>query len=256
MYKDALDTLERKFGHTQAVASAHLDKLNHFPTPKMPNSENIINYSAAMSSLVGFFTSLSYDADLKSASLLNQPVQKSPPNMNESWSLYTVEKHWVKPTLLEFNEAHNRMKQSATKARPEKNSTSVTKTKSASKVFASNSQQGETKKQMPSSSTNTHSRCIICKCNHRLGECRVLKEKPPTQRTKWVADNKLCFSCLRDRAHSASVLNQESAEQRGAIVRITYYCMGQIGFSQQNSQQIPTLTSPLATQVTVKSTAV
>ena len=91
------------------------------------------------------------------------------------------------------------MKQSATKAMPEDNSTSVTKTKTASKVFASNSQQRETKKQMSSSSTNSYSRCIVCEVNHGLWECRVFKEKIPTQRAKLVADNKLCFSCLRDK---------------------------------------------------------
>ena len=175
MYKDALRTLERKFGQPQAVVSAHLDKLSNFPPLKMHNSDNIINYSAAISSLVGVFKSLSYDADLKSASLLNQAVQKLPPNMKESWSLLTVKKHCVKPTLLNFNdwlkekaEAHDLMKQSATKAKPEDISTSVTKTKTASKALASNSQQRETKKQKPSSSTNTYSRCIVCKGNHRL----------------------------------------------------------------------------------------
>ena len=74
MYKDALRTMERKFGQPQAVVSAHLDKLSNFPPLKMHNSDNIINYSAAISSLVGVFKSLSYDADLKSASLLNQAV--------------------------------------------------------------------------------------------------------------------------------------------------------------------------------------
>ena len=52
---------------------------------------------------------------------------------------------------------------------------------------------------MASSSTNTYSRCIVCKSNHRLWKCRVFKEKTPTQRAKLVADNKLCFSCLRDK---------------------------------------------------------
>ena len=68
--------------------------------------------------------------------------------MKESWSLFTVKKHWVKPTHLDFNdwlkekaEAHDLMKQSATKAKPEENITSVTKIKTAAKVLASNSQQ-------------------------------------------------------------------------------------------------------------------
>ena len=52
---------------------------------------------------------------------------------------------------------------------------------------------------MPSSSINTYSRCSICKGNHRLCDCRVFKEKTPTQRAKLVADNKPCFSCLRDK---------------------------------------------------------
>ena len=206
MYEDARRTLECKLGQPQAVVSAHLDKLSNFLPLKMHNSANIINYSAAISKLVGVFESLSYDSDLKSASLLNQAVQKLPPNMKESWSLFTVKKHWVKPTLLDFNdwfkekaEAHDLMKQSATKAKPEANITSLTTTKTASKVFGSNSQQRDTKKQIPSSSTNTYSRCIVCKGNHRLWECRVFKEKTPTQRAKLVADNKLCFSCLRDK---------------------------------------------------------
>ena len=104
MYKDALRTLERKFGQPQAVLSAHLDRLNRFPPLKMHNSDNIINYSGCISSLVGVFKSLSYDSDLKSAALLNIAVQKLPPNLKESWSLFTVKKHWVKPNLLDFND--------------------------------------------------------------------------------------------------------------------------------------------------------
>ena len=91
------------------------------------------------------------------------------------------------------------MKQRATKAKPKDNSTSVNKTKTASKVFASNLQQGQTKKQMPSSSTNTYSGCIVCKSIHKLWECRVFKEKTPNQRAKLLVDNKLCFSCLQDK---------------------------------------------------------
>ena len=59
MYKDdALKTLERKFGQTQAVVSAHVAKRSSFPPLKMHNSDNIINYSATISSLVEVFKSL------------------------------------------------------------------------------------------------------------------------------------------------------------------------------------------------------
>ena len=245
----------------------------------MHSIDNIIIYSAAISSIVGVFNSLSYDADLKSASLLNQAVQKLPPNMKELCSLFTVKKHWVKPTLLDFKdwlkekaEAHNRMKQSATKEWPEYNSTSVTKTKTASKVFASNSQQRETKKQMPYFSTNMHQ---IHNKGKQRSKCQIFpqiltlaalyakvatgyvsvefsrKRLQPRELSWWRITN-FAFRAYGTSAHSASALNKESAEQKAVIVRITHYCMVQIGFSQQNSQQIPIPFCLLATQVKVK----
>ena len=58
MYKDALKSLERKFGQPQTVVSAYLDKLANYPPVKMHNSDSIISYSATVSSLVGVFRSL------------------------------------------------------------------------------------------------------------------------------------------------------------------------------------------------------
>ena len=63
--------------------------------------------------------------------------------MKESWSLFTVKKPWVKPTLLDFNdwlkekdEAHDLVKNTATKTRTEDTINLVTKSKVASKAFA------------------------------------------------------------------------------------------------------------------------
>ena len=163
MYKDALKTLERKFGQPQAVVSAHLDKLSSFPPLKMHNSDNIINYSATTSSHVGDFKSLSYDSELKSASLLNTAVQKWRPNLKKSWSLFTVKKHWVKPTFLDFNdwlnenaEAHDLMKQTSSKARTEGNTNSVGETKFAPRTFAVKTQTKRT--QRPASKLPTQTK--------------------------------------------------------------------------------------------------
>ena len=92
MYEDALRAFERKFGQPQAVVTAYLEKLSSYPILKMHNSENIINYSITNSSLVGVIKSLRYDADLSSASLLNQAVSKLPQKLKEAWSLFTVKK--------------------------------------------------------------------------------------------------------------------------------------------------------------------
>ena len=52
LYKDALATLQRNFGQPHALVGAHLDKLSNFPPLKMHNSENVINFSSAISRLV------------------------------------------------------------------------------------------------------------------------------------------------------------------------------------------------------------
>ena len=136
MYKDALKTLERKFGQPLALVTAHLDKLANVRPVKMHNSNKIITYSATESSLVG-------NQDLSSASLLDQAVQKLPPTMKEAWSMHTVKRNLDRPTLIDFNdtlkekaEAHERMKTASILKKVDANTqASVTKTKKTSKVF-------------------------------------------------------------------------------------------------------------------------
>ena len=207
MYQNALKTLEQKFGQPHAFVSAHLGKLSSFPPLKMHNSENVIAFSATIPALVGVFCSLKYEHDLSSAALLGQAVQKLPPNMKEAWSMHTVKKELIRPTLLDFNEwlkdkaeAHDRMKISTTKLKSEENAQSITRTKTGAKVFAAAS--------YSASSTGNGTKlnrvqlnCIVCKENHPLWRCRVFLDKTPTDRAKIVAENNFCFSCLK-RNHS------------------------------------------------------
>ena len=106
----------------------------------------------------------------------------------------------MKPTLLDLNdwlkekaEAHNLIKNTATKARDEDTNNSVTRSKVASKAFAANKQHKSNLKPQQSSPSTSISSFIVCKGSHRLWECRVFKQKTPTQINKVVAEAKLCF---------------------------------------------------------------
>ena len=103
MYKDALASLQRKFGQPHAIVCAHLDKLNILFHFKMHNSENYIIFSSVKFGLVAVFKSLSFNIDLKSVNLLNQAVSKLPPNLKEAWSMQNVKHNWHRLTLLNFN---------------------------------------------------------------------------------------------------------------------------------------------------------
>ena len=92
MYTDALRSFECKFGMPQALVCGLSDKVSTFLSLKMHNGDKIINFSAAITRLIGVFTSISIDTDLKSASLINQVVQKLSLKLKESWAFSTVKK--------------------------------------------------------------------------------------------------------------------------------------------------------------------
>ena len=204
MYKDALKTLERKFGQPQTVVSAYLDKLANVPPVKMHNSESIISYAATICSLVGVFRSLNYVQDLSSASLLGQAVQKFPPNLKEGWSMHTVKRDLNRPTLIDFNdwlkdktEAHERMKAASGKRKVEETPTeNLTKTNTNSKVFAATTTSTKNTIATEPSTQKFQVNCIVCKDKHPLWRCQVFRKKTPSERAKVVAVNKLCFSCF------------------------------------------------------------
>ena len=146
------------------------------------------------------------------------------------------------------------MKQSATKARPEDNSTSVTKTKTASKVFAKQQIHNKGKQRskshlLPQTLTLA---ALYAKVTTGYGSVEFSRKRLHPRELSWWLITNFASRAYGTSTHSASALNQESAEQKGATIRITHYCMEQIGFSQQNSQQILITFSLLATQVKVK----
>ena len=168
----------------------------------MLNSENIISYSATVLALVGVYRWLHYVQDITIATLLGQAVQKLPPNVKDAWGMPTVENKCSRSTLIELNdwlkekaEAQEMMKVTSLKPEPDDIYTTITKTKTAIKVFASTSKAHAPtvgRSVLPTQPV----KCTARKEIHPLWRCSVFRGKTPTQRAKVVADNKLCFLCL------------------------------------------------------------
>ena len=151
----SLKTLERKFGQPQVSVGAYFDKLASYTPVKIHSSEQIFDFATFIASIISVFRSLNYENDLRGAAMLNQAVYKLPPNLREHWSIHTVVKDMLRPTLIDFNdwlkrkaEAHERMNVSGT-----------------SKPKAEH------------------------KSKHTLWKCDEFKKKTPTQRAKLAADN-------------------------------------------------------------------
>ena len=107
------------------------------------------------------------------------------------------------------------MKQTSSKARTEDNTNSLIKTKVASRNFAANTQSKGTQRPASTSATPQTPLCIVCKGIYRIWVCRVFKEKSPTQRSKLVAEAKLCFSCLREKHMFKQCPNSKKCQKDG-----------------------------------------
>ena len=117
---------------------AYFDKLASYTPVKIHSSEQIIDFANFIASIIGVFRSLNYENDLRGAAMLNQAVYKLPPNLREQWSMHTVVKDMLRPTLIDFNhwlkrkaEADERMNVSGTS----KPKVEESKVKSNSKFF-------------------------------------------------------------------------------------------------------------------------
>ena len=138
--------------------------------------------------------------------------------MKESCSLFTVQKHWVKPTpdLNDWSkqkaEAHESMKQTSKTTITQDNTSSLTKTKVSSRTLAVNTAEN-TYKPAATATTSPTSRCIVCIGNHRFWVCQVFKERTPNQRANIVAQAKPCFSCLREKTFSGNARTPKMQER-------------------------------------------
>ena len=110
--------------------------------------------------------------------------------MEELWALHTVEKSLHQPSLLHFNDwlvekaEAGKMHANTPKSRNQENQASSGRSKTVTKILSSNSivLYKKTSQQYPP--------CVVWSCS-------VFKEKTPTQRAKFAAEQKLCFSGLQ-----------------------------------------------------------
>ena len=214
MYQEALRTLERKFGLPQAVVGAYLEKLSNYAAVKMHSSESIVSYASVITSLVSVFQSLPYKADLKSASLLNIAVSKLPPNMKEGWSLHTVKRNLLRPTLLDFNtwlqekaEAHERMRTISKKASAEEQPSLGSK-KTTSKVFASTTEQRKTTKP------------LIIRCGGAL----FSRQKRQHKEQSWWRKTNYAFPVFKQTTASVTAHSRENVRRTVATTATTPCC--------------------------------
>ena len=183
-YRDSLKTFERKFGQPKVIVGAYFDKLASYTPVKIHSSEQIIDFANFIASIIDVFFSLNYENDLRVAGMLNQTVYKLPPKLCEQWSIHTVVKDMLRPTLIDFNDwlkqkakVHERMNVSGANKPKVKKSKGKTNSKSLSATAAAT---GSTLSTTPRHArrTNPESKflpCPCCKGKYPLWKCDAFK---------------------------------------------------------------------------------
>ena len=196
---------------------AYFDKLASDNPVKIHSSEQIIDFASFIASTMGVFGSLNYANDLRRAAMLNQAVYKLPPNLREQWSIHTVVKDMLRPTLMDFNgwlkrkaEAHERMNVSGTskpkveESKVKSNSESLSATAAATGSTLSTTPR-HARRPNPESK---FLQCPSCRGKHPLWKCDEIKAKTPTQHAKLAVDNIFCFRCVNG-VHRASECDKD-----------------------------------------------
>ena len=199
IYRDAVGALEPKFRQTRAVVSAHLTKVSHFPALKKHMTDNIISFSAAISSLFEVLWSLHYLQDLTSGTLLDQVVQKSSSNLKEALAMHTAKNKRSRPTLLDLNdqlkekaEAHERMNITSVKPNSDGLSPAIKKPKPLKNRFASTSK-ADAPTAGRSSIPTEPVRCTDCKETHPLWSCPIVPAGTPTETPEVIVQTSSAF---------------------------------------------------------------
>ena len=90
----------------------------------------------------------------------------------------------------------------------------------------------------------------MCKGNQRIWECRVFKEKSPTERAKVVAEAKLCFSCLGENHMLSNAQIPGNAGRTDVTAPTIHFSMELREFMHQNPLQ-PTIVILVVAQIKV-----
>ena len=130
----------------------------------------------------------------------------------------------------------------------------VTKTKTGTKVFAATTIKEDTTGTKP----RGEKRCVACKESHRLRRCPVFRRKTPTEGNKLAAESKLCCSCLNEGHASRQCPQPRKCNKDGCSSSHKTLLHGsEIIFSQKTSgaeNKYNKVTTGKSTKVSQKST--
>ena len=194
-FDQAFASFQKRFGAPHIIVGAQIEKLKQHPQLKMYNSASIIEFSQVVNSFVSILSAEKLFSDLQSSSNLSSVVYKLSINLRESWFGF-IERHSV-VNLITFRDwlqqkaaVHERllMPNTSDAVQSERNDKFR-----RHQVLASNNVKNSSRKV----SSVRKDQCTLCDECHRIWKCSVFLSKSVKQRSAFVREEQLCFTCLQ-----------------------------------------------------------
>ena len=175
LYPQAIDVLKARFGREQDIVQSHLESMLSAPPPVLSNAASMEQFCGVVNSTVTVLQKLDFLGDLESYENLRRMVERLPKELRREWGKHVVETEMKRPTLIHFNAWVEKQLEivlsCSPKGQPVRRTTLV---------------------------TNTFNKiCPCCAEQHEIQTCELYQQKTPDERLRFLAENRMCFGCLR-----------------------------------------------------------
>ncbi|XP_046632214.1 uncharacterized protein LOC124311889 [Daphnia pulicaria] len=220
LYQEALQELESTYGHPQIVSRTYIQSLIQLQRVSANDYKALLKFSQAVNGVVASLRSGGYQHELKSSGLLDIIVTKLPSEVQSRWGRQIVKNHPVSQTLQDFATWFSKFVKGEMMAKHSQISlTPITpaKPKSGSKpgrqpdnksgfsptinavthpATSGGSSSSKSKTAQQAEAPPKKLICLLCKGDHRLGQCKTFVEMSLEERIKIIKENGCCLRCL------------------------------------------------------------
>ena len=220
LYSQALKELASTYGHPSLISRTYFQSLIQLPRVNQNDYKALLKFSQTVNGAVASLKSGGYSHELQSSSLLDTITSKLPSEVQSRWGRQIVKKQpvclnlqdfaawlsiFVKGEMMAKHCQFNVAPVPSVKPKPgskpgrqtdQRTSSKPTINAIAQPVSSSTPVQSKPKSaQLPGGSVKKLI-CLLCKGDHRLGQCESFIGKSLDQRMVVIKDNGCCLRCL------------------------------------------------------------
>ena len=210
-YKKARSLLEKRYGRTEQITNAYLDKILNWPSIKANDVESLDKFSITLTNCSNAMSNIPFhQREIEQQKVIRKLVDKLPYNMQDKFrqKVYDITNN-ENNRQVTFNDLVSfittavevmshpifgkqiNSSSNDTKEKQDKKNYKVN-CNTASIIDKDNKACNSTKEKRPYKPS-----CLFCKEDHYLDDCKPFIEKSIDERVQFVKDNKICFGCLK-----------------------------------------------------------